>query len=112
MAKKRKSVRDKTYVDVAVLVESGQTFEGRLDILGGNVTNFLGLEDANKPPVAVAVVHQEERIALYDICLAFDCGSEAVEGIDEVEVDGLVWDGEGGGAVVVVHVVKVPVLAI
>ena len=35
-----------------------------------------------------------------------------VEGVDKVKVDGLVGDGEGGRAVVVVHVVEVPVLAV
>ena len=90
-----------TDIDVAVLVEPGETLEGSLDVLCRDVTDFLGLEDADEPPVAVGVVHEEEGIALDDVCLALYGGGEGVEGVDEVKVDGLVGDGEGGRAVVV-----------
>ena len=78
-----------------MLVEPGETFEGGLNVFGGDVANLLGLENTDQPPVAVTIVHKEKRVALDDVGLTFNGGSKAVEGVDEVEVDGFIWDGQG-----------------
>lgn len=94
-----------THVYVAVLVETSQAFEGRFNVFGRNVSYFLGFQDTHQPPVAVAVVHQKQTVTLDDIGLAFHGRCEAVEGIDQVKVDGFVRDGQRRGTVVIVHVV-------
>jgi hypothetical protein len=91
----------RAHVDIAVLVETREPLEGRLDILSGDVANLLSLEDAHEPPVAVTVVHEDERVTLDDAGLALDGGGEGMEGIHEVKVDGLIGDRERRGAVVV-----------
>ena len=78
-----------------MFVEPGEPLEGGLDVLRRDVADLLGLEDPDEPPVAVAIVHEEEAVALDDVGLALYGGGEGVEGIDEIEVDGLVGDGEG-----------------
>ena len=76
-----------------MFVQPGETFERRLDVLCGNVTNFLGLENTDEPPIAVTVVHQEETVAFDDVRLSLHDNSEAVQRVDEVKVDGFVWNG-------------------
>ena len=102
-----------TYVNVTVLVETGKTLKGRLYVFSRDIADVLCFEDADQPPVAVCVVHEEETVALDDAGLTLDGRSKAVEGIDQVKVDTLVWNGEGRGAVVVfVHVVHLAVIGI
>jgi hypothetical protein len=87
-----------------VFIQPRQTFKWCLDILRRDITDLLGLEDANKPPVAVTIVHEEQTIALHYIGLAIDGCCEAVEGIDEIKVYGLVGHRQRRGIVVVVEV--------
>ncbi len=75
-----------------MLVEPRETFPGRLDVLGRDVPDRLSLEDADEPPVRVAVVEQEEFVALDDARLAVDRSKKGVQGVDEVEVDVVVRD--------------------
>ena len=95
-----------------MLVQARQALKRRLDILRGYVADLLGLQDAHEPPVAVAVVHEKEGVALDDIRLAFYGRCEAVEGVHKIEVDGLIGDRERRRAVIVVHVIQVTVLAV
>jgi hypothetical protein len=102
-----------TYVDITVLVETRETFKRRLDIFSRDIAHVLCFEHAHEPPITVRVVHEEETVALDDAGLTLDGRGEAVQGIHQVKVDALVWDGEGGGTVVlVVHVVHLAVVGI
>lgn len=94
-----------------MFVQPCETFEWGLYILCRNVTDLLCFEYTDKPPIAVAIIHEKQAVTLDDVCLALNGGSKTVKSVDQVKVYGLVWDGEGGGAVVVVHVV-VSILAV
>ena len=85
-----------------MFVETCETLEGSLDVFGRNIAHVLRFEHAHQPPITVCIVHEEEAVALDDAGLTLDSRGEAVEGIHQVEVDALVWDGERGGTVVVV----------
>jgi len=62
-----------------MFIEPCETLEWSLDIFSWYVANLLRLENTNEPPVAIAIVHQDEAIAFYDAGLALDSRSEAME---------------------------------
>lgn len=82
--------RARTHIDVAMLVQSRQAFERRLDVLGRDVADCLRLQDAYQPPVRVGIVEQGETVALGDARLPFNRGHEVVESVDMFEIDILV----------------------
>jgi hypothetical protein len=61
-----------------MFIEPRETFEWSLYIFCWYITDFLCFEYANEPPVAIAIVHQDETVAFYDAGLAFHGGGEAV----------------------------------
>lgn len=77
-----------------MFVQPRETFKGRLDILCRNISDILGLEDTDEPPIAVAVVHKEQAIALDYAGLTLDCGCEAMQRVDQIKVDRFIWNRE------------------
>jgi hypothetical protein len=71
-------VAKRTYVDIAMLIEPSETLERCFDIFCRYIPNFLCFENANEPPVAIAIVHQDEAVALYNTSLALDGCGEAM----------------------------------
>lgn len=63
-----------------MLVETGETLKGRLDVFGGDAPHVLRFELADEPPVAVGV-----GITPDNASLPLDGRGEAVEGVDQVE---------------------------
>ena len=61
--------------------ESGKTFKQRLCFCG-YISDFLSIEDADEPPVAVAVIHQKEAVTTEDTRLSVHSCDETVEGVD------------------------------
>ena len=96
-------------VDVSVLVETGETLKGGFNVFSRNVAYLLGAENADEPPVAIAVIEKSETVPLVDSGLAFHRSYKVVESIDEVKIDVLVWDRWAGAEVglVVFHVVDI-----
>lgn len=92
-----------TYIHVAMFVESREALIRSFDVFSGNVPDLLRFQDANEPPVAVAIVHEKQAVPLGDICLSFDGCDECVERIDEIKVDGGIWDFRDRAAVVFIH---------
>lgn len=96
-----------------MFVQPRETLKGRLNILCGDITDILGLEDTDEPPITVTVVHKEQAIALYYAGLTLYGGCEAVEGVDQIKVDRFIGNRKGRGTVVVfVHILNVAVFCI
>ena len=76
----QKDTNESTYIDISVFIESGETPKRRLCFCG-YISDFPSLEDADEPPVAVAVVHPKEAVTMVDIRLSvYGCGG-TVEGV-------------------------------
>ena len=84
-----------------MLVQSCETLEGGFNVFGRDVAYFLSFENANEPPVAVAVVHQEEAVPFDDIRLTVHSSCKAMQSVHEVKVNGLIRNRERGRTVVV-----------
>ena len=69
-----------TYSDVSVFIESGETSKRHLSYCG-YISDFQSLEDADEPPLAVAVVHQKEAVTTDGIRLSVYGCSETLEGV-------------------------------
>jgi hypothetical protein len=72
------SKAERAYINISMLVEPGETFEWSLYVFSRYITDFLCFEYANEPPVAIAIVHQDETVAFYDTGLALDGRCETV----------------------------------
>ena len=58
---------------IAMLIESSKTLERHFYILCWYIADLMCFENAHEPPVAVAIIHQDEA------GLAFDCSTIAVK---------------------------------
>jgi len=81
------AVGKKTYINIAIFIEPCETFEWSPDVFSWYVANLLRPENTNEPPVAIAIVHQDEAVAFYNAGLTLDSRSEAMERVDQVKVD-------------------------
>jgi hypothetical protein len=61
-----------------MLIEPSKTLKRSLYIFCGYIPNFLCFENANEPPVAIAIIHQDEAVAFYNTGLALNGCCEAV----------------------------------
>ena len=61
-----------------MLIEPRKTLERRFYIFCWYIPDLLCSEDADEPPVAIAIIHQDEAVALDDGGLAFNGCGEAV----------------------------------
>lgn len=69
-----------------MLVQPSQPLEGRLDVFCGNKPDLLGPQDADEPPVTVAIIHKDQNVPFGNISLALYRRSEAVQSIHKVTV--------------------------
>jgi len=61
-----------------MLIEPRKTLERRFYIFCWYIADLLCFENAHEPPIAIAIIHQDEAVAFDDAGLAFDGCGEAV----------------------------------
>jgi len=83
-----------------MLVQACQTLERGFNVLRWDVSNLLSFKNAYEPPITIAVVHQDQTVPLDNAGLTLNRCGKAMERIDQIEVNRLVWNREGWRAVV------------
>lgn len=90
-----------------MFIQSSQPFERSFNVFSWNVTDFSSLEDSHEPPVAVAVIHEDEAVSLDHICLTLHRGDKRLNGVYEIKVDGFAWNRQRRRTIIFIQVLIV-----